>query len=112
MSTLTKYCQFHVLSTYAKVFSERKPIPFWKLQKRQLLDVLAISIKKVDNMIDRRSLYPSWLGIGNIAAGPTSHESRHYLRRRRLGFSWVPAFFWERPNISQTMNAAGSSSSA
>ena len=84
MSTLIKYCQFHVLSTYTKVFSERKPIPFWKLQKASFLDLLAISIKKVDNMIDRRSLYQSWPGIGNIPTGPTSHGRRHYLSQAAI----------------------------
>ena len=52
---------------------------FESCKKLQLLDVLAISIKKVNNMIDRRSFYQSWTGIGNIPTGPTSHESRHSL---------------------------------
>ncbi len=38
MSTLTKYCQFHVLSTYAKVFSERKPISLTPKLARMLTE--------------------------------------------------------------------------
>ena len=57
---------------------------FESCKKLQLLDVLAISIKKVDNMIDRRSFYQSWPGIGIIPTGPTSHGRRHYLSQAAI----------------------------